>query len=724
MRFLYPFLLSWAVLTARAQTNVRAWYADGQVWVVWELGQQPLPETFGIYAAPEPFSQVGEAVLVGRPFYLEYLPAALREQIDETINYHIPDGMDGTYEVAPNEGLFVFTPHQSGSLFFAVTAWGDSLVQQGINITDDAVPFSYDPVNDPVECHLQASMPSPSNANYTCQAYVLWADGRQNYWESRPDFPVMANAAKNGMPSFFIACVPDDFDNSHPVPLTVWLHGGQGDAQQSVPGKRRIIDIDPEEGILVAHNDDVVGWRVEAPSLHSNTWHFGWRKNWDPFTQLDLSTTTDTVINYTQRRYIWIDEWLIKHFNVDPARINLNGHSMGAAGTTALAKSYPAHYASAAIHSNGFEGPGTVNAAILFGTRAQNFPTNLRNREDLPVRFYQLWNLIDNCSPTRDWPLLRTWHGKRDANEAMAWDAEVVENYCMADSLGMGVQIFWSERYHNLNTSSIDHWYHGNHPDEQIAYDNTDYEEAHFRADTWLPAFFNHRLDSQARNPGDGTPGIGNNGSGDDWGTWGGYHRWSDLVAFTDADGPHIEGTFWLEEGAVFENENCPVDSLLADLYIRRLPDSMDNSLCSTNLMYQLTSLDDDYLAIGMVDCVDGALLKLEDVQLFRKGIRRLHLEISTLVATSTVDTRPFQAQLFPNPAHETAYLQVDLDAGGWIQLGLYDMWGQRLLHLSYHCLPGRNRLELPVEGLSSGMYFWQISHEEGATSTLRMLVH
>ncbi len=721
MRFLYTFLLLCAVLAARAQTNVRAWYAEGQVWVVWEL-DLPLPETYGIYASPQPFSNIEDAILLGRPFYLEYLPFALRAQIDSSMNYRIPDGMGGIYELAPNEGLFVATPHQAGAMYFAVTAWGDSLVQEGVNITDDAVPFSYEPENDPVECHLQTTLPSPSNPDYTCRVYVLWADGRQNYWESRPDFPVMANAAKNGMPSLFIACVPNDFDNSEPVPLTIWLHGGQGDAQQSVPGKRRIIDIDPEEGILVAHNDDVIGWRVDEPHLGGKTWHFGWRKNWDPFTQLDLPLTTDTVINYTQRRYLWIDEWLIKNFNVDPKRINLNGHSMGSAGCTALAKCYPSHYASAAIHSNGFQGPGTVNAAIVFGNAAQNFPTNLVNREGQPVRFYDLWNLIDNCSPERDWPLMRTWHGKQDANDAMAWDADVVENYRLADSLGMGVQIFWSERGHNLNTSPIDHWYHGNQPDEQIAYDNTDYEEAHFRSDTWLPAFFNHRLDDQARDPGDGTPGINGNGSGDDWGTWGGYHRWSELEAYSDAGGPHIEGTFWLEGGAVYDNENCPIDSLQADLYIRRLPDSL-NAFCGANLMYSLTSLDDNYVATGMVDCTDGELMKLEDVLLFRKGIRRLRLEIALPVSTASVEARTFRALLYPNPVADIARLSVETEEAGLIHLRLLDLQGRRLLQQAYPCLPGRNELELPVQNLPAGMYFLQFSNEQGEGGVLRMLV-
>jgi hypothetical protein len=58
----------------------------------------------------------------------------------------------------------------------------------------------------------------------------MWCDGRQNHWEGRPDFPIMANAAKNGMPGFFLVSIPPGIDTTQAFPLTVWLHGGGGEA--------------------------------------------------------------------------------------------------------------------------------------------------------------------------------------------------------------------------------------------------------------------------------------------------------------------------------------------------------------------------------------------------------------------------------------------------------------------------------------------------------------
>ncbi len=63
---LLPSLLLLASFTY-AQKNVRAWYAQGQVWVVWET-QQPFPETFGIYKSAQPFTSTNQATVIGRPF--------------------------------------------------------------------------------------------------------------------------------------------------------------------------------------------------------------------------------------------------------------------------------------------------------------------------------------------------------------------------------------------------------------------------------------------------------------------------------------------------------------------------------------------------------------------------------------------------------------------------------------------------------------------------------
>lgn len=724
--YLLPFCLF--SFYANSQSNLRAWYADGQVWVVWEV-ELPLPETYAVFGAANAFTSTDDATQLGRLFRFEYLPAALKEQVDTFATYRIPDGMGGTYQLAQNEGLFVATPHQAGALYLAVVAEGETTVTPGVNITDAAVPFSYDPAGDPVECHLQATFPSPFAAGFVCQAYMMWCDGRQDEEDGRPDFPVMANAAKNGMPGMFLLSAPVDIDTTQPFPLTVWLHGGEGEARQSLAGSRPIIGINPVEGILVAHNDDVIGWRDQVPPvLAQPSWHFGWRKNWDPFTPGNLPTAPDVVVNYTQRRYLWIDEWLMRRFNIDPTRININGHSMGGAGTTALAKCYPRHYASATIFNNGFGPHEDGGISAIFGSPSDDFYTNLVNQNGDKVKLSQVWNIIDNTSPERDWPLMRVYHSKQDDNGTMRWDDYVVENYRKADSLGMGVQLFWSERAHGIDEgpSYNDHWHNGLAADQQTGYDNTAYEEAHFRSDAWLPAFFNHRLDPAAHDPGDGSLGIGPNGSGDDWGTWGGYHRWEDLKVVEGFYGLNFEGTFWLEDSTEFINDNCPVDYLDADLYIKGLPPDFytpcDFPLSIAAWAYFFYSLDDNYSLSDVAECVGSDLLKISGVRIFKKGIRRLKFELYLLVHTTSIGPNPFTALLQPNPVLENTVLSVQFQRQGQLFIRILDANGRLLQQQETAVLPGENRVPLDTGKLPGGLYFVQMMDENGSGLTLKMM--
>src|SRR5262245_44131367 len=54
-----------AAAPCAAQTNVRAWNAAGQTWVVWEASA-PLPTVYSIYRAASPVADATNATLAGR----------------------------------------------------------------------------------------------------------------------------------------------------------------------------------------------------------------------------------------------------------------------------------------------------------------------------------------------------------------------------------------------------------------------------------------------------------------------------------------------------------------------------------------------------------------------------------------------------------------------------------------------------------------------------------
>lgn len=704
MKNLLLFALLSLACSLQAQTNVRAWYADGQVWVVWEVSV-PLPETYAVYAKPTAFANTANATLVGRLFKEEYGPAALREQVDSAATYHIPDGNGGIYVLADNEALFVATPHQAGALYFAVVAWGQTTVTPGVNITSAAVPFQYNPVGDPVECHLQKGFISPFDQNYVCLAYYMWADGRQNQWENRPDFPVMANAAKNGMPSLFIVSAPMGLDTTGGIPLSVWLHGGGGTARQSIAGSRTDIHLNPQKGILLAHNDDFFCHLLTFYSgMEGVTKHFGWRKNFDPFSG-DPATSIDTIVNYTQRRYLWIDEWLIRNFNVDPNRVNINGHSMGSKGATRLAKAFPGHYASATILNNQFiedDLPELIDAA--FGTPADNFPTNLKTKSGEAALFSYTPDLTTTLSDARDWPLIRSFHSKNDDH----WDFDIIREYHSADSLGWGAQLYWSERAHGPDTGPDynDHWIDGNLPTQQTVVDDIAYEEVNFRSDVSFPAFFNHRLDPQNNDPGTGVPGI-NTGDGDNWGTWGGYHRWKVL---NDSESEWTVAA-WLESNAVFGNDNCPQDSLTADMMIRR-PQKFFNVPGLPFLYYVNDANNGNYLQTGAGIANADGLVTLPGIVVYRENIRKVIIHV--LGGTPVNDLAEVEnATLFPNPSTgmaEISFVQKGSEALSIRIAGMNGLVSTQNIASQI----GVNHIPLDMTGLEPGIYFISLASPSG----------
>lgn len=717
-KYLLP-LFVFAFISLHAQTDVRAWPADGQVWIVWKFSL-PLPLTVGVYASPNAFTNTAQATLIGRPFNLDYIPTALKEQYDTSATYRIPDGSGGVYQLKNNEALFVFTPHASGSLYFAVVPWEETQITPGESITDDAVLFTYDPIHDPVECHVQSVFKSPFEAGYTCFAMYMWVDGRDNYRDSRPDFPVMANAAKNGMAGFFFISMPNDLDTTQLFPLSIWLHGGGGTARQSLAGSRPIIGIDPAKGILVAHNDDVFGSRGNGlPFTENPSLHFGWRQHWDPFEANNFPTGVDTIINYTQRRYLWIDQWLIRHFNIDTNSIHIHGHSMGSWGSTALAKAYPMHYATATIFNNGFRGPDPGMSVSLFGETADNFPTNLVNRNGETVHYHDLFDLTTNISGQRDLPLFHSYHAKNDIGEANYWGVDVVNNYIAADSEGFGMALYWSEREHGVDTGPDhnDHWVDGNDADMQTNTDNVDYNETLTRSDISYPAFFNHRLDPNANDPGDGTPGTGINGVGDDWGTWGGWHRWDNASLVDEPARWSVEA--WLESNAVFNHDNCPNTQLTADLAIRRSVHFKPQT--GTMLRWRAEDVNTGVvLQSGNVIVHNDDLVVVPGIILYPENVRRVRITIEDpALATHEITSFANDIYLFPNPATHVTTVNFKLTKSASVRFEVFDSMGSlKLTSGAEQFSEGLHQKELDVNNFSPGFYFLKMQIENVITGS------
>ncbi|WP_373516914.1 hypothetical protein [Pricia sp.] len=604
----------------QSQADIQAWFKKGQVWIVWE-NTDPKPEIYEIYQSETAAVSTNDAVLIGKLTEWDWMAGAIRDQLKKRdFNWNIPHPTkDRSIQLDTIKNLFVYTPHAAGSSYFAVVKQGETVITSGVNGTASAVSYSYDPFNDPVTCHLQSSKVLPSGHNSTF--WAMWADGQEEHWNGRPDFPVMANPPKNGQPNVFIVSEAIGMDTTQggKIPATLWLHGGKGKAFQSLPNDRPEVNIMPQEGILVAHNDDFAQYLPntnEYVDQPSNTQFFGWAKNKDPYDLVNnVVLQNDTVVNYTQRRLDWTNDWLIKTYNVDPERIHVNGHSMGSGGVIALMKAYPDRYATATIFNNGLDGyDDTGQGYSLFGDKSWNNPTNLYRRDGTNVHVIEAFNLTDLNSEKRDLPLVRMFHGKNDSS----WSDFVVDQYKDADSLGFGMQLYWSERGHGLETWWLnnDHWTYGVQDNMQTIRENVAYEETKYR-NMSFPAFFDHRLDEQVRDPGDGTEGTSTTGggSGDDWGTFGGYHDWNTETLMDEPCSWQV--TAWLIDGAVFANDNSPQDSLMASLAIRK-PQHFLPEAGTSVYWTQIDSLTNTVVDDGVVLTDPDGLVAVDSIVLHR----------------------------------------------------------------------------------------------------------
>jgi len=509
-----------------SQTNVRGWYRNGQVWIVWqETGVRP--QTYAIYSSPNLFTNTNQATLIGRLFFEEWSGFDLKNNAnDSTVRYRVPLPGSGFDTLESNEGLFVETVVATGTRYYAVIKYGDTTVTAANRVQ---VNYTFS-LTEPPTCYLQFAATNTSGFPY--KIYCMWADGRDNWWTGRPDFPVMANKNKNGIPHLFIVSEPQGGQGPGKVPAAIFLHGGGGSAAASIPPDRPEINITPGPGLIIAHNDKM--YRLfDTSDVNMNTWFFGWYKSYNPFVPAPETIPNDTVINYTQRRVIWTNDWLVRNRNVDSTRISIMGHSMGSAGATQLAKVYPDKFAVLCIFNNGVDGP--LGSNHLFGDKFDNLPTNLKDINGSVVRMSQIFDLTSNVSPYRDLPITGFWHGKNDQNGTMKWDSMVVVNYRRADSLGFGMRLYWDERMHGLENWHGSHWSNSPNTNDQTLRDNASYQY-HYRSNQSFPAFYKH-----SGRPGNYDPGNGNPTNGDPWGTWGGYHDWDTNITDTEARIPESD---------------------------------------------------------------------------------------------------------------------------------------------------------------------------------------
>jgi pimeloyl-ACP methyl ester carboxylesterase len=533
--------------------NVRSWYAQGQVFVVWQFPAPPAvsTDTVEIYASAAAQATTANMQRLGRMFFPEYTGARL-DALNPASSLTIPTPGGATYTLAADEGVFAFTPRQAGIRFFAVVDTGSNVV---VATNSDATAFNYDPVNDPVRAHPQFQGVTPGGNQYT--AFVVFADGRDDYNNQRPDFPVTADADKNGVPHVFVVSAPQNGLPNTPVSCLFAMHGGEGEYQVFLPGipARSNLSLQLTDGVVVTPDDSYYA-NIQGSLQRSNTSWFGYTPDVDPFFAGARTNpaSTATVVNFTSRRIFWIRDWLSRPtnpaFTIDPTRIAMIGHSGGGRGTSHLTRQQPDRFAAAVVHTPPSDltiPPAVGQENFLRGDWDQNLATNLTGPNGV-LGTTDVFTMTSRLSPdVRDFPVTQFFYGKRDEKDAASWTPAQRDVVDALNDSRMGSMISWDEREHgvekwHLETDDATDGIVGPWPDvaQWIAPVKTfrasgEYLLSVHRADKSYPGFFNVDADPIAvdRQP---DPGPGDPNLGDAWGTWGGYMNWlsQDIVDEND----------------------------------------------------------------------------------------------------------------------------------------------------------------------------------------------
>jgi pimeloyl-ACP methyl ester carboxylesterase len=513
--------------SASAQTNVRAWSAAGQVFVVWRV-DATAPLTYDVYRSSTPVTSIAQATLAGRVFEPEWTGARLK-LVSGSATWRIPAAGGGTYQLAANEGLFVYTPRAGASEYFAVVKNGITTIST-TNRTAAPVAVAYDPVNAPVTCHLQLS--GTTTRGYPYRTYAMWVDGRDDPNDARPDFPVMANAAKHGAPHVFSVFEPLAGLPSGPFPAVICLHGGGqvGSHWQWAPESVHYANTEatPVGGITVAMDDRLFISTNGVVNLDRPTNWFGWWPGMNPTTN-GVPPNNAVVVPYTMRRLMWTIDWLQTRspYAVDPQQTAIMGNSMGGAGTLLLSRWRPERFSAATAFVPQHYTPETGQR--LFGSPTQNLATTELGPTGLPLRVNDFFDPAVRLSPAqRDYCLTRIFRGRRD--EAVEWGPLTIGLFNSMTAARWGTHLYWDNRDHTASDWTTDDPQNpGVDIGEWVSPIRTQRSgapyQARFRASQSYPGFFND--DQNAISPGR-QPTLGN-GSPDDgtpWGTWGGYFDW------------------------------------------------------------------------------------------------------------------------------------------------------------------------------------------------------
>ncbi len=381
-----------AAHAAPVVSDLQACARDGQVFLTWKEAQTDPGTTFNVYVAPRPIGDLSAATLVGhhierhsaRDWWEDPASFTKGKTPAEPLGYLLEPGKP---RLDPQGGLFVHTVRSetAGKLYFAVTA-SDAQGREDRQLAPGANTLKRG-----VDCRLGPIRP-------------IWqGKGQPPALGAGKGLPLWLNLhAKGGVVGGMEYLFFGDQDMG-------WREGLP--VKFSVRVENQTVVVRPTDRVWINRPHDEAG-DGGMPAI----WTFWYGYNSKIYDRAEMGTGVPT--NYTERRNLWILDWVREHYQPDTNRWYCSGGSMGGCGTVSFGQGHPELFA--ALHGH----VPIVSYTYLGSNSARRLepscwtgpiPPELKTNEGVPL--LDRMNGLKRVSESRrDLPPLFMVHGRQDAS--------------------------------------------------------------------------------------------------------------------------------------------------------------------------------------------------------------------------------------------------------------------------------------------------------------------
>lgn len=303
---LFPVIPAVLACFFTVQASVTAIHADfrkGKTYVTW-TDDPDTTVTYRIYRSTSPITDVSSLTPVGR--------AVNNSAYDPRYGfYHII--VDSGAPLDTGTGLFVYTPKESASAYYAVTVVQGAVENRTLVGGDNnmGTPVAEERWQWPAG--VLRSYEAPYSRFWMYYYWMDYDDWPHNYDYYGDLFQVVLIAYKVGQ---------------HNLPLGIFLHGYSG-----VPGWGQ-----PSGYNDYGYSLDIKDNCVPSQDVQ-HTWWFGVSNNY----RIHGFQEGDTIIDYTSMRLVYYTQAVKRdaRFSIDTNRVYLSGQSMGGGGSLLIGCHYP-----------------------------------------------------------------------------------------------------------------------------------------------------------------------------------------------------------------------------------------------------------------------------------------------------------------------------------------------------------------------------------------------